>query len=57
MHTQNEQKKCQISHNELIDNALSTFALSEHKAYYILLHIITYILHIFFIATRWHERG
>lgn len=38
MHTQNEQKKCQISHNELIDNALSTFAPWMHETGYIKLH-------------------
>lgn len=39
MHTQNEQKKSQISHNELINNALSTFALLTDKTDYIKLHI------------------
>lgn len=38
MHTQNEQKKCQISHNELINNALSTFAPWTHETGYIKLH-------------------
>jgi hypothetical protein len=39
MHTQNEQKKSRISHNELINKALYTFALLTDKTDYIKLHI------------------